>query len=256
MLFFFVLSSLFILGDAAFVASLPKCSMNDSECHRELLQVILRDIGKTGIEELGIPPIDPVELKNVSISIADLVDVTLVDGVGLGVKDCKINSMVTDIPGGRISVDILCDITVKGHYKASSSSPLIKALLGKDYLHGDGYGKVRAEKIHLKFDFKISVSRGDDGEVYLTGIYNATKYQYEFLGDIAFAANNIFLGDEDISEDAVRLLNQSAKSLAPYFGATFIEKALEILFTVTGKFFRTVPTRLYLQEDLTPYIHK
>lgn len=68
--------------------------MNDSECHRELLQVILGDIGKTGIKELGIPPIDPVELKNVSISIADLIDITLVDGVGLGVKDCKINSMV------------------------------------------------------------------------------------------------------------------------------------------------------------------
>lgn len=76
------------------MSSLPKCSIRDNDCQRELFQTVLSSIGKTGVEELGIPPIDPLELNDVSVSVADLLDITLVDGIAKGVKDCDIHKMV------------------------------------------------------------------------------------------------------------------------------------------------------------------
>ncbi|KAI8424486.1 hypothetical protein MSG28_002957 [Choristoneura fumiferana] len=249
-----VLSSIFIFGDASFVSSLPKCSVRDNECQRELLQTVISSIGKTGVKELGIPPIDPLELKNVSVSVADLLDITLVDGVVKGVKDCEIHKMVTDVESGISSMDLTCDITVKGHYKATSSSPLVKSLFGGDFVRGDGFGKVKVEKIRLHIEFKLKVTKDAKGEVYLAGDDGQIKSKFEILGNLVFAADNIFLGNEDVSDVVVRMLNENGKSFAPFFGGPFMEKTGEFVYNITGKFFKVVPARFYIKEDLSEYV--
>ncbi|XP_061714302.1 uncharacterized protein LOC133522857 [Cydia pomonella] len=250
----FTVCSVFLIGDASFVGSLTKCSMSDSECHKKLYQSVISDVGKIGVKELGIPPVDPLELKNVSISILGLLDISLEDGIVKGVKDCLLNNVTTDIPNGHLYMDMTCDITVKGHYKAFSSSPLIKTLLGGEFIRADGLGKVKVEKLHMNFDFTIYAHKDDDGEIYLTSIYNQTKYDFEILGNLVFAGNNIFMGKQDISVLAVSLLNQIGKSMAPYFGRAFMEKSLEFVYAYCGKFFEVVPARYYIKEDLTPFI--
>lgn len=44
---------------------------------------------------------------------------------------------------GKASMDITCDLVVKGKYKAFSNSPLVKSVLGADKLRGDGNAKLK-----------------------------------------------------------------------------------------------------------------
>ncbi|XP_047990798.1 uncharacterized protein LOC125229903 [Leguminivora glycinivorella] len=250
----FTLCSVFFFGDASFVGSLTKCSINDSLCQKKLYQSLIRHIGKSGVEELGIPPVDPLELKNVSVAIVGMLDISLEHGIVRGAKDCLLNNVTTDLPNGHLYMDMTCDFTVKGHYKAFSSSPLIKSVLGGEFVRADGVGKVRVEKLHLKLDFAIYAHKDDDGEIYLTSKYDETKYDFEILGKLVFAANNIFMEEQDISALAVSLLNQAGKSMAPYFGRAFMDKALEYVYAFCGRFFEVVPARYYIKDDLTPFL--
>lgn len=70
---------------------LPKCKLSDNECKRGLIESALRILAKTGLPEKGIPKIDPFSIHNVSLSIPDVIDLTLVDGRVKGIKDCAMN---------------------------------------------------------------------------------------------------------------------------------------------------------------------
>lgn len=74
--------------------TLKKCGKNDGECHREMIQNVLKEASKPGISELNIPPFDPVVLKDVSIPILNVVDLELADGVVRGMRNCVVNSFV------------------------------------------------------------------------------------------------------------------------------------------------------------------
>lgn len=73
------------------VEQLPKCKLSDNECKRGLIESALRILAKTGLPEKGIPKIDPFSIHNVSLSIPDVIDLTLVDGRVKGIKDCAMN---------------------------------------------------------------------------------------------------------------------------------------------------------------------
>ncbi|KOB65955.1 DUF233 protein, partial [Operophtera brumata] len=64
--------------------TLPKCTLKDQDCLKDLYGTIVRDIGSTGVPELGIPAVDPIELQNVTVSVLGVVDITLVKGVATG----------------------------------------------------------------------------------------------------------------------------------------------------------------------------
>lgn len=49
---------------------------------------MIKDIGKNGMPDLNIPPVDPIRLKNVTVSVLDILNITMVDGVAKGIKDC------------------------------------------------------------------------------------------------------------------------------------------------------------------------
>lgn len=71
--------------------TLTKCPISDGECHKKLFQKVIVDISSTGVPELDIPPVDPIELKNISVKILDVLDITLIDGYAKGVKNCIID---------------------------------------------------------------------------------------------------------------------------------------------------------------------
>lgn len=50
---------------------------------------MLQRIGKTGIPDLNIPPIDPIQIKDVSFEVMNWINLTFVEGVVTGIKDCK-----------------------------------------------------------------------------------------------------------------------------------------------------------------------
>lgn len=52
---------------------------------------------------------------------------------------------------GKASMDMTCDLTIKGHYKAFSNSPIVQSLLGADSVRGDGNTKVKIGKCRFSF---------------------------------------------------------------------------------------------------------
>lgn len=70
------------------VENLPKCHLNDDECLRDLYETVIRDIGKHGIPDLNIPPVDPIRLTNVTVSVLNIMNITMIEGVAKGIKDC------------------------------------------------------------------------------------------------------------------------------------------------------------------------
>lgn len=72
---------------------LQKCSFSDQICLKELIQGVLKDISKNGIQELNMPPIDPIRLQNIPVSVLGLINITLEDGVAKGIKECVIDKI-------------------------------------------------------------------------------------------------------------------------------------------------------------------
>lgn len=73
------------------VEHIPKCSINDQDCQKNLFYFVLRKNASTGISELDVPPVDPAKLKTVTISIFNFINVTIEDGIIKGIKQCTIN---------------------------------------------------------------------------------------------------------------------------------------------------------------------
>lgn len=70
--------------------TLGKCKIDDGACQKDLLQSIVRDIAKTGVEDLGIPQLDPLKVTNISMGLMNVIDITLVEGTAKGAKDCVV----------------------------------------------------------------------------------------------------------------------------------------------------------------------
>ncbi|KAJ0183217.1 hypothetical protein K1T71_001193 [Dendrolimus kikuchii] len=247
------ISTIFVFSETAFVDNLPKCKLADNECMRDLYQSIVRDIGKTGIADLNIPPIDPMKLKNVSVLVANLLNITLVDGVVKGIKDCVFDKFTINITAERGSQENICDVTIKGHYNVISTSPFIQSILGGNTIHGDGNGLVKIEKLHLTFDFPFYAQKRDDGAIYIKCLYKDINYEYNIKGKTHFAADNLYFGDQELSEPILAFLNENEKLIMSSFGEPFMKKAIEFYFQFASYFFDNVPAKYFLIDDLTPY---
>ncbi|CAH1636536.1 unnamed protein product [Spodoptera littoralis] len=249
-LFMFVF---FVFCDAGFVDNLPKCHLKDNECLRDLYETVIRDIGKHGIPDLNIPPVDPIRLTNVTVSVLNVVNITMVEGVAKGIKDCLFEKFSINITSEIGHQENTCDLTIKGHYKVDTASSLAENLLGGMSVHGDGNGKVKIDKLHLKFDFPFYAQRRDDGEIYIKCIYDLIKYDYEFGGKVAFFADNLYVGEQEISSPIIAMLNENWRFVMSGFGQPFVDKAMEFYFRFAGYFFDNVPARYYIIDDLSPY---
>ncbi|XP_013173285.1 PREDICTED: uncharacterized protein LOC106121989 [Papilio xuthus] len=242
------------LSNSAFIDTLSKCGIKDNNCQRKLFKSALQQIGKTGIPEVNIPPIDPIQIQGVSVVILNLVNITLIDGVVKGIKDCEFTRFDFDIEKGRGSQELQCDITIKGHYSVVATSPEIGAVLGGSEIVGDGNGKVKIDKLVLAFDYPVHVYKKDDGEIYIKCDYNKTAEKFDILGKVTFAADNLYLGKENVSEFAVNYLNNNWKFIFKTFGRVFIDKATEFYNRFEKNFFDSVPAKHYISDDLTPYL--
>ncbi|XP_037296411.1 uncharacterized protein LOC115441980 [Manduca sexta] len=234
------------------VDTITKCSIKDEECLSKVYGNVITSIGKNGIPEYGIPPIDPIVLKDISLSVAGLADITLIDGIVNGITGCTFKRFAVDIEKERSKIDIACDLVVEGKYKLSSSSPLIKTFLNGSSIHGEGTGKVELQKIILKLDYPFYAFKRD-GEIYLKCDYKAGKYDYEILGKLKFEADNLYLGEKESSKEIVDLMNKNWKLIADTVGRPFADRALDIYVDYSSKFFDKVPAKQYIADDLSSY---
>lgn len=71
-----------------------KCAIDDPVCIQDLIQNLLINLGKGGIQEYDIPPIDPFKIEKLKVSILDLMTINVVEGEVRGIKDCVIDNIV------------------------------------------------------------------------------------------------------------------------------------------------------------------
>ncbi|XP_021192095.2 uncharacterized protein LOC110377497 [Helicoverpa armigera] len=251
----FLLCTVFVFCESSFVDNLGKCKINDGECEKDLIQSVIRDIAKTGVPELGIPTIDPIAINNISLAILNVIDITMIEGTAKGVKDCIVNKFVTKIEEGRAFMELTCDISIKGHYKVFSNSPLVKTLAGGDTVTGDGNGKVKIDKLYLKIDFDFDVHK-KNGDLYIRCKNDKLKYTYEIKGKMTFFADSLYIGKQEASKLVTGVLNENWQMLFASFGTPFMDKAMDILYSFLHKFFDTVPAKHYILDDLSAYAHE
>nr|UXX34496.1 Juvenile hormone-binding protein 6 [Mythimna separata] len=240
--------------NSSFIEDLPKCHLEDFDCLKDVYQTMIRKMGKEGLKEFNIPPLDPMKLTNVNVNVHNLVNVTMVDGIVKGIRDCVFDAFSIDIKEGRGHQENTCDLVIKGHYTAEASSDLIAALLGGSSIHGDGHAKVTVGQVHVKFDFPFYAQKRDDGEIYIKCNYDLVKYDYDIGGPFVIKADNLYLGDKESSKIITDMMNQNWRIMMTGFGQPFMKKAIqEYYFKFTGNFFDNVPARYFIIEDLTPY---
>ncbi|XP_075975612.1 uncharacterized protein LOC142976217 [Anticarsia gemmatalis] len=248
------MGTFFVFCDSGFVDNLPKCKLEDGVCFKYFYEGLLRDIGKDGIPELKIPPVDPIRIKNVSISLMDTVNITVLDGIVKGVKDCIYDNIRINITQGRGYEEVTCDLSIKGRYRIETKNALIKNILGGKAIHGEGNGKLKIEKLNLKIDFPFYAQKRSDGEIYWAILYDYVKYTYKIKGVTSFSADNLYIDNQEISKGFINTLNNNSGFIMSEFGQPFIDKAMkEFYFKYAGYFFDVVPARYYIIDDLTPY---
>ncbi|XP_041979968.1 uncharacterized protein LOC121733699 [Aricia agestis] len=247
-----IATALFISANAFSADNIEKCSLKDDECLKRSFKNTLKSIGKTGVPELGIPSIDPVAVKNFHVTVLDSIDLNFKEGVVKGIKNCEFKKYSIDLDKKIGTTKIACDLTIKGHFDISGSSPALQGLIGRDSIKGEGNAKVKLEKLTLEFTVPLKLEKHDDGKLYLQ--YPGDKLKYKYTVDkMTFAADKIFIGKEDISGFVVTYLNQNWKSLMQNFGKTFMDKALEQYSDFAKNLFNKISIDKIITDDLSAY---
>ncbi|GBP52315.1 hypothetical protein EVAR_38461_1 [Eumeta japonica] len=140
-IFFAVLASVVLGSQSRYTDFLRPCPINDGECQRQLFQSAMPHYA-LGVPELNMPSIDPLQLKNVTSSVPGLMDITLVDGAAKGIKDCIFERMSTNIEEEHATMEVRCNVTVKGHFKAGAVGSVLPLYLGNDSIRADGRARV------------------------------------------------------------------------------------------------------------------
>lgn len=73
------------------VDTIKKCSSKDEECLKTTFRNVFNGMGGSGVSELGIPPFDPLIIKDQTLSILNLIDLKVQDGTVTGVKNCNVD---------------------------------------------------------------------------------------------------------------------------------------------------------------------
>lgn len=74
------------------VDTLPQCSIKDATCMKGVFQHIIKTVGSKRVEEMGIPPLDPIEMGKVSADVIKGVAITITQGTAKGMSNCVFNS--------------------------------------------------------------------------------------------------------------------------------------------------------------------
>nr|AAA21588.1 high affinity nuclear juvenile hormone binding protein [Manduca sexta] len=237
-----LVSALFVVSEASYAVHQKKCNSKDSECLKNYFQEVVWEAAKNGLPEVGIPILDPVEIKDYHVSVPGWVSFDF-DGVGQEMKSCFLNKFWMNFEKRYASMEMICDLQMKGHYKLFSNSSLIRNLLDGDTLHGDGNGGLKFEKMKMSFDFRFKVEqRGGDN--FLNIDSESSKFNVDILRGASFAADNLYLGDVEASATIMKVMNQHWKLVMDGTALPFMYKIKGLFYDLTQKYFNNVPVKI------------
>ncbi|XP_041979969.1 uncharacterized protein LOC121733701 [Aricia agestis] len=236
-----------------YVDSIKKCSMADDKCLNALFQDLLNKVSKDGLPEIGIPPVDPVKVQNVSAIVLDEVLMFMPEASVKGIKSCKFEFNHIDMAKRVARQKINCDITVKGAFTLSGKSSLLQGLLGIKDVTGSGVTKVKLDDIRLNFNLPFNLKRTSDSTIHAHLIREKATYEYD-VKNVIFAADKMLIGGTDLTKLVVGYLNENWKKMLEKSGKSLTDKAIEYYLEFAEKFFIGVPTNKFLLEDASKYL--
>ncbi|KAG6447742.1 hypothetical protein O3G_MSEX005156 [Manduca sexta] len=251
----FLVSAILVLSESYYVSPVKKCDRRDNECLKNYFQSVVWEVAKNGYPQLGIPILDPVEIKNYYESVAGWLDLEMVEGVGQGMRSCVVDKFRLDFDKRYGFVEVICDVSVNGHYRAFSNSSLIRNLLDGDLIHGSGNGGVKLDKVKLSYDFRFKVeNRG--GVNYLNCNFEGSKTGVDILQGLTFSADNLYLAEVEASDLIIGVMNQYWKMIIRATGVPVLDGFFKFIFDLTQRYFNNVPVSNYLYEDVSPYVFR
>ncbi|XP_022828066.1 uncharacterized protein LOC111357554 [Spodoptera litura] len=252
-----ILSSaiLVLCGAAAIFDKInKKCDFGDDECLQGLYFGLLAEATNNGISELGVPKLEPYELKNQQLPILGMINIIIPHGTVNGFKNCVGSNFHNDVESLRLKVTLICEnFAINGKYKIEVT-PVLKALIGTIDIHGDGQCSVAVDKVKLDLEIAYEVKKNENGDIRFALKPEDTTYEFEFLEKVTFGADNVFIGSQDISTVMTNVLNENWEFIAKNFARPVIDLAMTIFSSNAQKVLDALPVKDLYNTDLTPYV--
>ncbi|KAJ8716877.1 hypothetical protein PYW07_003504 [Mythimna separata] len=182
------------LAAGAFAGTLPSfitpCSRSDPQLNACIEKVITAAGSKftEGIPELGIKPLDPVELGTVFVDNPAL-KLTFTDTVVTGLKGFRVNSYKINPDKGKATLDFTANVTLKAHYDMDGQVLILP-------IRGNGQSRIKITNLNIvvKYDF-----------VEKDGHWVVPSYKDHYKMDRAqFKFTNLFNGNKELAQTTER----------------------------------------------------
>ncbi|KAG6440857.1 hypothetical protein O3G_MSEX001447 [Manduca sexta] len=220
----------------AFVActsagSLPSfihpCSASDKNLN-ECIQNVIAVAGPKfadGIPELGIAPLDPVQLRTVQVNNPAL-KITFTDTVVTGLRGFRVNSYKINPDKGKASLDFTANVTLKAHYDMDGQILILP-------IKGNGNAKIKITNLNIlvKYDFDT-----------VDGHWIVTNHKDSYKMDHAqFKFTNLFNGNKELSQTTEKFTNENWEIIMQEIAPPAIKQIIKSCIDVVQKLFGAVP---------------
>ncbi|XP_032516621.2 circadian clock-controlled protein daywake-like [Danaus plexippus] len=208
------------------------CSASDPNLNQCIEDVITSAGPKfaRGIPELGIKPLDPVELGKVVVDNPAL-KLTFEDTVVTGLAGFKINTFKLFPEKGKAIVDFTANVTLKAHYIMDGQVLILP-------IKGDGQAKIKITNlnINIKYDYKT-----------VDGFWTVTAHKDEYKMDRAqFKFTNLFNGNKELADTTLKFLNENWSIIMQEIAPPAMDQVIESCLAEVKKFYSVVPADLLL----------
>ncbi|CAH2252410.1 circadian clock-controlled protein daywake-like [Pararge aegeria] len=210
------------------------CSASDPNLNQCVEKVIAAAGAKfaNGIPELGIRPLDPVELGRVVVNNPAL-KITFDDTVVTGLGGFRINSYKIQPEKGKAVLDFTANVTLKARYVMDGQVLILP-------IKGDGQAKIKITNLNIviKYDFKTV-----DGHWLVTGHKDSYK-----MDGAQFKFTNLFNGNKDLADTTLKFLNENWSIIMQEIAPPAIDQILHNCVEKVKMLFAAVPAAELLTQ--------
>ncbi|CAO1424288.1 unnamed protein product [Diamesa tonsa] len=245
MFFKVIILSIIGIGYGAQIPSgIPKCKHDDGECLVKVMNGVIQ--GKyQGISDLGLPSIDPLFIKQLSIipgggtgQVKLSIDLTNTNMYGLSNGQYyNVNGFKKD-PEGVLEIKIKIPLyQIIGTYKASGQILILP-------IQGNGQANITLENVdyHVRF---LTKKLEKDGKTYLSlakvkGTFEATRLHMNL--------KNLFNGNKLLGDTMNQFLNNNWRDILNEFMPAFSASFNGVFKDMMNEFFHNIPyNELFLE---------
>ncbi|XP_049864964.1 circadian clock-controlled protein daywake-like [Pectinophora gossypiella] len=208
---------------------LAKPSTEFVDCVKEQIEATLPHFTK-GIEELGVPSLDPVALDDIHIDGNGL-KLTFTHAAMHGLSDSKLSQLKLDI-GKDVET---FSLSFKGNMSVSAKYVVDGRILILP-IQGKGDAKVNCHNIEVQIDSKLTHVKDAKG-IHFKLVTPSYKYNIQ---STKFEFQNLFNGNKQLSDATHQFANENWKQLMDDLSPPVIKQIVKTCVKAINKFFSNV----------------